>query len=83
MQLNGLKTFEEDMSDVAGVKASYKAYNKFVKANGMQEKNKNIPLLSRQFTHEKLFFLSYAQVSDFLYFILSIITYFLFFLYLK
>ncbi len=64
-QLDGLKTFEEDIGDIAGLKASFKAYNNDVKQNENQIDDyiKLLPIFP-QYSHQQLFFLSYAQVSS-------------------
>jgi predicted metalloendopeptidase len=64
-QLDGLKTFEEDIGDIAGLKASFKAYNNHVKQNENQidDSIKLLPIFP-QYSDKQLFFLSYAQVSN-------------------
>jgi predicted metalloendopeptidase len=63
--LDGLKTFEEDIGDIAGLKASFKAYNNHVKQNENQidDSIKLLPIFP-QYSDKQLFFLSYAQVSN-------------------
>jgi hypothetical protein len=58
--LDGLKTFEEDMSDIAGLKASYVAFETYAK-NKVDNSIKLLPSLS-MYSYEQLFFLAHAQV---------------------
>lgn len=59
-QLNGINTVGENVADNGGVRESYLAFRAYA------EKSSNIPLvpyLSKEFSVEQIFFLSYANVS--------------------
>ncbi|CAG2106410.1 unnamed protein product [Medioppia subpectinata] len=62
MNLDGMKTFEEDIGDIAGLKASFNAFNNIIKQN-LNKIYNDIKLLPNfsQYTPQQLFFLSYAQ----------------------
>lgn len=57
-----MRTFEEDMSDLAGIQAAFKAYKK--QANETTEMTNLLRLYELpDFSTDMLFFLSFAQVS--------------------
>ena len=57
-----MRTFEEDMSDLAGIQAAFNAYKE--QANENKEVMKRLQELP-DFTTDMLFFLSFAQVFPF------------------
>ena len=59
LQVNGTITLPENIADDGGLKASLLAYQTLVKNNGIEPK---LPGLEH-YSHEQLFFLSYANVS--------------------
>ena len=54
-QLEGLKTFEEDISDVEGVKSSFSSYKQFIDQNS--KNTLSIPGLEH-FNDKQIFFIS-------------------------
>ena len=51
----------ENIADNGGFKASYYAYNKWLKDNSIEEEP---PLPGIDLTHHQLFFLSFSQVKQ-------------------
>lgn len=57
-----MRTFEEDMSDLAGIQAAFNAYKR--QTNETAEMNNLLRLYELpDFSTDMLFFLSFAQVS--------------------
>lgn len=56
--IKGRQTLGENIADNGGLKAAFTSYQKWVKENGEEVK---LPGLGN-FTHEQLFFISFAQV---------------------
>ncbi|KAK3583845.1 hypothetical protein CHS0354_022890 [Potamilus streckersoni] len=58
MKVNGIKTLDENIADVGGLRQSFYAYKLWVHENG--EETMKLPGL--HFTHEQLFFINNAQI---------------------
>ncbi|KPM10149.1 neprilysin-like protein 4 [Sarcoptes scabiei] len=67
LHLDGTKTFEEDMSDLAGIQAAYLAFRNISKHFGGQQSSEQSSLNSQriqeltEYSNDKLFFISFAQ----------------------
>ena len=59
--LSGEQTLGENIADNGGLKASYYAYRQWLKEQEFEEEP---PLPGLNMTHNQLFFLSFAQVSQ-------------------
>lgn len=59
LQLDGMRTFEEDMSDLAGIRAAFHAYRLRSQNEPAGQKLQDLP----EFSTDALFFLSFAQVN--------------------
>ena len=60
-QLNGNRTLGENIADNGGLKASFRAYQKWLRDHGDHEDNAILPGLN--LTENQLFFLGFGQVS--------------------
>lgn len=58
MNIDGLRTLEENVADNGGLKQSYRAYRRWVETQGIEERF--LPGLN--LTHNQLFFISFAQL---------------------
>ncbi|KAL3861796.1 hypothetical protein ACJMK2_007815 [Sinanodonta woodiana] len=58
IKVNGIKTLDENIADVGGIRQSFYAYKLWVQENG--EEAMKLPGLN--FTHEQLFFINNAQI---------------------
>lgn len=57
--VNGIQTLDENIADIAGLKESYYAYQRYLDQHGREPK---LPGLE-QYNQEQLFFLGFANVS--------------------
>lgn len=58
-QVNGLRTLDENIADIAGIKEAYYAYQRYIKKYGQEPK---LPGMEK-YTLDQLFYLGYANVS--------------------
>ena len=66
--VNGNQTLSENIADNGGLKAAFNAYNDWLEKNQIKEE---APLPGVNLTHHQLFFLSFSQVSNNLWYLIS------------